>query len=484
MTSRIDIFDKSRGGARGMPSGGSAGGSPNGAETAPRSASPARRRAVELVAARLGGESVRDGSSSVFRVEHRLPMRSFHGCVRFELIESLDPGLLRILFPRMLGSPSGPDALAAPAFSDLVFFDIETTGLSGGAGTLVFLAGVARILETEIRLTQYFMENLSSERLFLSILKEELGSGGALVSYNGRRFDSSIIKNRLILNGFRPSEPEPLHLDLLYPSRRIWKGRLPDFSLQTVERGVLKVERDGDVPGYRIPEIYFQYLREEGSTRAPAARGLPGRGLAARELLGVFAHNRLDSLSLLALLVRQLGLIRTIVGQRGPAGEGMNTWKCDLPAATKSVATAMPRELDYNPAALSDLLVSGDLSAQARKLLQRHSEDADALRRLGLLCKREGLYADARAAFADLLCRTRGLREYVFACTELAKICEHGLKDIRAAQGYAEMAMRRIERARMFEAGDGGGAREGVEREIEDVRKRLVRLERRLRLAR
>jgi hypothetical protein len=455
MTSRIDIFDRSRGGARGTPGGGAAGGSLNGSGAATPSTSTARRRSLELVAERLGGDSVRDGSSSVFRVAHRLPKRSFHGCVGFELFESLDPGLLKVLFPRMFGAgQSGPTALAAPSFSDLVFFDIETTGLSGGAGTLVFLAGVARILETEILLTQYFMENLSSERLFLSILKEELGSGRALVSYNGRCFDSTIIKNRLILNGFRPPEHEPLHFDLLYPSRRIWKGRLPDFSLQTVERGVLKVERDGDVPGYRIPEIYFQYLRDDGN---------------ARELLEVFVHNRLDSLSLLALLVRQLGLIGAIVGKR------------HLPGATKSAASGVPRELDYNPAALSDLLVSGDLSAQARKLLQRHSGDTEALRRLGLLCKREGLHTDARAAFKGLLGRAGGLWEYVFACTELAKICEHGLKDIRAAKGYAEMAMRRIDRAKLFEADAGGGARASVERAREDIGKRLVRLERRLR---
>jgi uncharacterized protein YprB with RNaseH-like and TPR domain len=88
------------------------------------------------------------------------------------------------------------------------------------------------------------------------------------------------------MSGMKMSLKDPYHFDLLYPARRLWKRRLESCSLSTVEREILKVIRDDDVPGYLIPEIYFRYLRTKD----------------ARAIKQVFEHNLQDILSLVAFL--------------------------------------------------------------------------------------------------------------------------------------------------------------------------------------
>lgn len=432
MTGRMELFDRSRRGFENGPAGPELG-----YAAAARPVDSRVEKRAERLAGRLGGERIREGRSSVLRVRTIIPLGFTHGDVDLGLRFPISPSALRVLFPRA-GDISG----------GFVFFDIETTGLSGGAGTLVFLAGTLRLKGGGIELTQYFLENLASEKLFLSLLSEELGSGSALVSYNGRSFDSNIIRNRLILNGFRPQGPEPLHLDLLYPARRIWRGRLPDFTLQTLERRILGLKRSGDIPGHRIPEVYFGYL---------GARD-PGE-----EIPSVFEHNKTDTLSLLALFTKQLALVGELIEGRG-----------------RAVRQGRP-PVSYNPATLSDMLARSEFGAEARRLLAAHSGDPEALRRLGFLCKREKLFSDATEAFRAFVERANcagpmGFHDYVEACTELSKLFEHGLRDLAEAKLYAELALRRIERAAVFSPGEGGK----LARAADELRKRLLRVNRKL----
>ena len=51
------------------------------------------------------------------------------------------------------------------------------------------------------------------------------------------------------------------HLDLLFGARRLWKLRLESCRLVDLERQILGVEREGDLPGELIPYYYFDYLR-------------------------------------------------------------------------------------------------------------------------------------------------------------------------------------------------------------------------------
>ncbi len=183
--------------------------------------------------------------------------------------------------PRLIG---GEDLLGM-RFADALFLDTETTGLSGGTGTYVFLVGVARFVDGRLLLRQFFLRELHEERALLQALNEFAAGCTGLVTFNGKAFDLPLLNNRHIMQRSRSRLPDDLHLDLLWPARRIWSRRLTSCSLTSLERELLGVARQGDVPGALIPELYFRYLR----------------GKDASPLTAVFEHNRRDVLALAAL---------------------------------------------------------------------------------------------------------------------------------------------------------------------------------------
>ncbi|MCK5861894.1 MAG: ribonuclease H-like domain-containing protein, partial [Candidatus Hydrogenedentes bacterium] len=75
------------------------------------------------------------------------------------------------------------------------------------------------------------------------------------------------------------------HYDLVHAARRVWKKRLRNCSLNNIEKEVLGLKRQGDVPGYLIPQLWLHYL-DTGD---------------ARPLAPVFYHHEMDILSLAAL---------------------------------------------------------------------------------------------------------------------------------------------------------------------------------------
>ncbi|MCA9519571.1 MAG: ribonuclease H-like domain-containing protein [Myxococcales bacterium] len=184
-----------------------------------------------------------------------------------------------------------------PRFDDFslqnaVFFDLETTGLSHGAGNLAFLVGVGRFVGDEFRLYQYFLDDISREQAMLALLGEHFEACRHLVTFNGKSFDAHVLHNRQILHRMQPTLALTArideHLDLLHLSRRLFRGAYADTRLQTLEREELGVVRVDDVPSALIPSFYFHFLQS----------GEIG------PLLGVIEHNRLDVLSMVTLLGR------------------------------------------------------------------------------------------------------------------------------------------------------------------------------------
>src|SRR5205807_6762299 len=83
----------------------------------------------------------------------------------------------------------------APARPPFVFFDLETTGLSGGAGTYAFLVGCGRFGGDGAFLTQqYVLAAFGDERPMLETVARELARAEALVSFNGRSFDAPLLE--------------------------------------------------------------------------------------------------------------------------------------------------------------------------------------------------------------------------------------------------------------------------------------------------
>lgn len=164
-----------------------------------------------------------------------------------------------------------------------VFVDLETTGLSRGAGTYAFLIGVGRFVDGRFRLRQFFLRDFHEERAAMTALLTELETASALVTFNGRTFDWPLLETRATMNRMRL--PRLPHLDLLHPARRLWQATLDSCRLSRLEEEVLGLHRTGDVPGEEIPQRYFAYL--ETGDAAPLA--------------DVVVHNQLDILSMAAL---------------------------------------------------------------------------------------------------------------------------------------------------------------------------------------
>jgi uncharacterized protein YprB with RNaseH-like and TPR domain len=178
-------------------------------------------------------------------------------------------------------------SLTQVPLSQMAYVDTETTGLAGGAGTLVFLVGVGRFIKDHFRLRQYLLRDPAEEEAMLEALRLDLEPALGFVTFNGRSFDIPLLEMRYVI-GLRQrwQLTEWPHLDLLHPSRRLWRRQLPDCTLSTIEQRVLGIERsEEDVPGAEIPGLYMDYLRT-GETGG---------------LSRVVYHNEVDILSLVGL---------------------------------------------------------------------------------------------------------------------------------------------------------------------------------------
>jgi len=175
-----------------------------------------------------------------------------------------------------------------PNKSDFVFFDLETTGLSGGAGTIAFLAAFGRIVNKgsidKLRITQYLLLDYPGENDFLEAVLKEFTKDSVIVTYNGKCFDSQIVKTRCLMNRINP--PVYAHADLLHPARRLWKNIIHDCSQSSIETKILGIDRTGDIPGAMAPDIWFEFLKTGRTDR----------------LNGICDHNTADITGLAALL--------------------------------------------------------------------------------------------------------------------------------------------------------------------------------------
>lgn len=179
-----------------------------------------------------------------------------------------------------------PEERGAVELSRLGFYDLETTGLSGGAGSYIFLFGLGRVTGQTFTVEQLLLGDYPAEPDFISRIVSLLAEFGLLVSYNGRAFDSHLLSTRFLMNGVKAVLPA--QLDLLYPSRSLYRSRIGSCSLSDIERDVLRIERSLDVPGFLIPGIYFDFLR----------------GADAATLEPVAAHHLEDIVSLFRLLLQ------------------------------------------------------------------------------------------------------------------------------------------------------------------------------------
>lgn len=329
-------------------------------------------------------------------------------------------------------------AAALAPLEPAVYFDTETTGLSTGAGTVIFLAGLARVEGGRVHVRQYLLPDFPCERPLLRGVAAELATFPRLVTYNGRAFDVPMLAARLTFHGlFREQAALPgTHDDLLPDARRLFRRPLGGARLADVEAGVLGVRRLSDCAGSEVPARYFGYLR----------------GGSPDILAEVLDHNFQDVVSL-ALLEAELCRLRgggwreaRVLDPRGMALELLRAGAVDdaleLVETAQTVATD-PTEANALRRVASRLLIA-----------------------LGEVQRAEELWAlGTRRASVDA----------ATAWIEVARIRERHRGDLRGALDAAAAASRVLDIA--FALGRGGSMAE-VGRTRLTVERRLRRLRR------
>ena len=279
----------------------------------------------------------------------------------------------------------------------LIFLDTETTGLSGGVGTLAFQVGVGYIRDGRFVVEQYLMRDYPEEPYMLSLLCDTLRPFRALVTFNGRSFDAPLLRNRLLLNRLDVGAIPDLHFDLLYPSRRLWKLRLGSCRLSRLEEELLGVCREDDLPGALVPQTYFQYLKDRRFE--PIHR--------------ILLHNRQDIVSL-----AQLFFYVCMVYER-------------------------PEQLQYGQDLFSmaqALTRAGDRTHAAKcyRLSAVGGQRAGAYQALARIEKQSGSPLRAVRLYQAML---KNGDEPVQAAVALAKLFEHRLHDPEQALSYTRQAL-------------------------------------------
>jgi len=356
---------------------------------------PSARRTWPQDKALPPGHQVESHLGVCFYLEKRYPLDHPHGHAPLTSLLAHDP----VAAARMAVEPQ-PDRFD---LRRALFIDTETTGLGRGAGVLAFLIGGGYFEDDAFVLRQYFLRDPAEEPAALHHLAEWSQAFTGLVSFNGRGFDVPVLQNRFILSRLRPAILEVPHLDLLHPSRRVWRGRFDSCRLGTLERHVLGVQRDqNDVLSWLIPDLYRQYLR----------------GGDNGEMRQVLYHNAIDILSLVVLAERLCRLFAD------PLADDID-----------------PRE----QAALARWLQTLDLPTQAEAAYRAALDGVlpptvqrASLQYLAILLKRQDRRAEAAPLWMQWALEDESQIE---AQVELAKFYEWHQVDLQKALAWTEQAL-------------------------------------------
>jgi len=382
----------------------------------------------------LGGRIVTNAFGRALVIDRRYESDRFHGHTSVGAIEFGDDHRLRLLDPLL----PPPDGIG----SRMLFVDLETTGLSGGAGTMAFLVGCGWFDVGAFQVRQFLLTSYAAERALLCAVAECLADTALLVTYNGKTFDVPVMETRWLFHRMALPLESVRHFDMLHPARRLWRvrdGVLDEEAccrLLTLERVLCGVDRVGDVPGMEIPTRYFRFLRTGD----------------AMPLEPVLEHNRIDLVSLAAVTAAAVRLVEEGPDACRDACEALSLGKVFERANAREQAVACFR------LAAEDACAPVDLRAEA-------------LYRLGLRLRRDHRYEEAAHIWRrvlDVAGASRGRRSTLllelrhFAARQLAIHHEHRERDY---EGARELTLQLLE---------------DVESEQPDTRKRLARLEKKI----
>ena len=416
---------------------------------------PARRRPAidhaERLADALDGEIVRTPAGTYVRVEDRtipLPMDR----------------------ERLAALPGQP-----PPDVPLVCLDTETTGLGTAVGTYAFLVGLGWWEADRFRTVQLLLPDQPDEPALLAEVADRIPAWGWLVTYNGRGFDWPLLVTRFRM-ARRGAPAHAGHLDLLPLVRRVFRHRMADARLRTVEQELLGLRRHEDVDGWEIPGRYLDFLR--GGPAAPLLQVQQHNAEDVRSLGRLLAfvearyadphHRRVAHPGDLAGLARIYGLERRHDEALACLDAALEA--PPLPAPVPAPAAAHARRTRPSWTALlttrADDPPPGPWSPTPARRVERERILAERAR----LLRRVGRHDEAFEAWQDLA--SGGGPLSAAAWIEVAKALEHRRRDPAGALAATRTAQSIIDRA-LF-TGRPVGRLEA------DLRVRAARLRRRL----
>jgi hypothetical protein len=315
-------------------------------------------------------------------------------------VGQVNPGINASL--DIIASWAGESRIQTSPLSAYAFLDIETTGLTGGTGTYAFLIGIARFEGDQINLSQFFLRDPSEEAAHLLAVEEFLAPCEVLVTFNGKAFDAPLLATRFTTQGWKNPLKGVAHLDLLHLSRRLWRDRLPNRALGSLEVEILGLPRTSDdIPGWLIPQMYFDYIHTGD----------------ARPLLNVFYHNAVDVISMVSLLDHIAHLLDDPLN-------GKIEYSLDLFAITR-----LYEDLERLDEAIP-------LYHLAIERLEDEIYRQEAVRRLSLLYKRRDEWENAVALWLQA-----AESQQIYAFEELAKYHEHHTRQVHEAMHWTLTAL-------------------------------------------
>ncbi len=346
----------------------------------------------------LSGDFRRNALGTTFLHEEFFPRDHQQGIIRLDQLSDL----------KLIASWARTQELESLLSNSLIFLDTETTGLSGGTGTYVFLVGIGFQTKDGFRVQQFFLQDPGEESAFLTGISGALSGFRGIVTYNGKSFDIPLLKARYAMNGLTAPFGTLGHIDLLPLARRLWKYRLTHRNLGILETEILGMNRtDDEIPGWMIPELYIDYCRNGD----------------ARSMKGVFYHNTMDIVSLAAVMFRISQILEN--GHRGGDYVGSEVM------AAGELHQALGRISDAE-----------SFYASAAEMPMQESFQVLNKKKLAMLYKRSGNWEMAAPIFTDL--SRAGDWE---SSLELAKFYEHTRKDFSTAKHHCHDGINSIEKA-------------------------------------
>jgi uncharacterized protein YprB with RNaseH-like and TPR domain len=294
-----------------------------------------------------------DSEAGGFTVrEFSYPLDAVYGKFSLDQWKHVSPGQLAVI--------TGEDEFLSVSPAHLLFFDTETTGLSGGTGTIPFMLGFGYFEEDDFRVKIFILNDLDREDEFLEEVDTFLQSRtfSATVTYNGKGFDFPLMETRYVLQRKRFPLLKLPHLDFLFPARTLWKHTYTSRKLGHLGDILLGISREEDVDAARIPTMYFNYLRS-GSYAV---------------IQRIVEHNALDLVGLAGLLLLGVKYLEDI-SHTADEGEILGTAKLFEKYGDFETADGLYKNLKQ--------------SAMRKEVMEK------AVKGLALILKKKKLYAEA-----------------------------------------------------------------------------------------